>query len=255
MARGYIVNSKHQLIWLLWCLRSCYPWGRRFFPEQKWLGYQARPSRLSSLPLEKCKSNQAHSLSSIHVQENSKLLNASCSICEQYLQNKFLLVFSAHNRRTLKENMKGLGVCGQYEMMDFAYTLGTRRSKPFERAFVMANQEPSGGNFGCSRGHKAQSKMNANSNAWLRIKRWAFVTAETGLRLTSVDPGQGTQWPQMGVRSHTQLPDLSPYYICSRRHSPVTGFSSWMETGRWGASSIDALVLQFRLSLECWTSF
>ena len=27
-------------------------------------------------------------------------------------------------------------------MMDFAYTLGTRRSKPFERAFVVANQEP-----------------------------------------------------------------------------------------------------------------
>lgn len=38
--------------------------------------------------------------------------------------------------------MKDLGVCGQYEMMDFAYTLGTRRSKPFERALVVVNQEP-----------------------------------------------------------------------------------------------------------------
>ena len=103
-----------------------------------------KPGRVDSAHclLRDVNQNQAHSLSSIQVQENSKLLNASRSTCEQYLQNKFLLVFSAHNSRALKENMKAIRrVSGQYEMMDLAYTLGTRRSKLLERSFVVANQE------------------------------------------------------------------------------------------------------------------
>ena len=103
-----------------------------------------KPSRVDSaqcLPRD-VNQNPAHSLSSVHAQENFKPVNTSRSICEQYLRDKFLLVFSAHNSRTLKKNMKALRrVSGKHEMMDLAYTLGTRRSKLLERSFAVANQQ------------------------------------------------------------------------------------------------------------------
>ena len=51
-----------------------------------------------------------------------------------------VLPFSGHDKHSLKANILAIGaVADQFELSDIAYTLSARRSRFFQRAFVIAN--------------------------------------------------------------------------------------------------------------------
>lgn len=55
-------------------------------------------------------------------------------------RNLFLLAFSAHNESTLRSNIAAIREKSEnYDLIDFAFTLGARRSHFSHRAFVIAN--------------------------------------------------------------------------------------------------------------------
>lgn len=54
-------------------------------------------------------------------------------------REQFLLIFSAHDRQTLKNNISNIrDVAEKYDLLDLSYTLGVRRSHLPSRAFSVA---------------------------------------------------------------------------------------------------------------------
>ncbi|KAL8790242.1 MAG: hypothetical protein Q9195_006465 [Heterodermia aff. obscurata] len=56
-------------------------------------------------------------------------------------RSKFLLVFSAHNARTLAHNIEAIRSVKGWRTLDLAYTLGHRRSKFRHRAFALSTKD------------------------------------------------------------------------------------------------------------------
>lgn len=82
-----------------------------------------------------------------------------------FTRSLVLLPFSGHDENALKANISATAsVANNFDISDLAYTLGARRSKFFQRAFVIANSdspaeflEESRMTFGKTAGSQAQS--------------------------------------------------------------------------------------------------
>ena len=91
--------------------------------------------------LTKGDNERRHIISASQSQQEIGAPNADPLTHEQQGRDTFLLVFSAHDNPTLNANMRAIvEVSAQYDLMDLAHTLGTRRSKLSERAFAVVNR-------------------------------------------------------------------------------------------------------------------
>ncbi|KAF7533617.1 hypothetical protein G7054_g6912 [Neopestalotiopsis clavispora] len=99
-----------------------------------------------------------------------------------------LLVFSAHDEPTLRNNLADYAArCRDAPLLDLAYTLGKRRSKFKRRAFAIAKQ-----------GSLTSVVQDATAT---------ITTAPSdSARIAFVFTGQGAQWPQMGASLMRRYP-------------------------------------------------
>ncbi|KAM0811341.1 hypothetical protein AB5N19_11697 [Seiridium cardinale] len=100
-----------------------------------------------------------------------------------------LLLFSAHNEATLKNNIIGYSTCGtKVDLIDLAYTLGIRRTKLAHRAFSIVRN----GSF-------ESDVTSALDN---------FVPTTRKAAPAFVFTGQGSQWSRMGARLLEMFPSV-----------------------------------------------
>ncbi|KAI4865013.1 putative polyketide synthase [Hypoxylon rubiginosum] len=102
----------------------------------------------------------------------------------------YLLLFSAHDRPTLKNNIDEYStLCQDVNLLDFAYTLGLRRTKFQERAFAIVGGEIFNSSFEAASADIRTAPREAACPAF-------------------VFTGQGAQWPQMGMTLLDIFPSL-----------------------------------------------
>ncbi|KAL4866681.1 hypothetical protein BDV12DRAFT_198902 [Aspergillus spectabilis] len=102
---------------------------------------------------------------------------------------KLLLVWSAHDEKTLKANVTALGnVADRWKLTDIAFTLSERRSMLSHRAFVVTDAS------------HVQEELRKGD--WIINKIQASSVAKLGFVFT----GQGAQWPQMGLNLMARFP-------------------------------------------------
>ncbi|KAK7920443.1 hypothetical protein PG985_008465 [Apiospora marii] len=96
----------------------------------------------------------------------------------------FLLLFSAHDKATLRRNIEAHGhVAHKYDLLDLSHTLAVRRSVLQSRAFTVSSHKKLKETFGDMPGHFTFGEH----------KRKSLPT------LGFVFTGQGAQWPRMGA--------------------------------------------------------
>ena len=96
-------------------------------------------------------------------------------------RSKFLLVFSAHNARTLAQNIEAIRNMKGWRTLDLAYTLGQRRSMFRHRAFALSTKDQL---------DDATIPKEVLSNK---------VEHSQPPKLCFVMTGQGAQWVEMGL--------------------------------------------------------
>jgi len=121
--------------------------------------------------------------------KNIRRLGQSSNGVREKKDRAHLLVFSAHDKTTLKRNMNAYSkIEGNFDLIDLAYTLSTRRSKLACRAFATCRDESYGPDINvASEITIEQSKINAVA--------FAFT-------------GQGAQWPGMGAKLIPRYPSF-----------------------------------------------
>ncbi|EER28768.1 polyketide synthase, putative [Coccidioides posadasii C735 delta SOWgp] len=103
----------------------------------------------------------------------------------------YLLVFSAHNKPTLSQNIEAYGkVAEKYNLLDLSYTLGNRRSRLASRAYVVTSDATLVSDF----------KDIANFVAYAENKKKPSI----GFIFT----GQGAQWVRMAGQLMTYYPSF-----------------------------------------------
>ena len=111
------------------------------------------------------------------VHQPSSIPNASH---KRDLDRPYLLVFSAHNKATLKRNLTAHSRIGhKVDLFDLAYTLSARRTKHSSRTFAICRKQSFPTDF-------AVASERLIEQAGLTTVAFTFT-------------GQGAQWPQMGV--------------------------------------------------------
>ncbi|KAI1743139.1 ketoacyl-synt-domain-containing protein [Xylaria scruposa] len=123
-----------------------------------------------------------------------KLLCDDEAVCDRHFDNQpendqaYLLVFSAHNEVTLRNNLRSYSEgCCRANLIDLAYTLGTRRTKFSCRTFAVAHQ-----------GTLASDIQSASDNIGEEPRGHAA--------LAYVFTGQGAQWVKMGAALMSSFP-------------------------------------------------
>ena len=96
-------------------------------------------------------------------------------------RSKFLLVFSAHNARTLEQNIAAVRSMKGWRTLDLAYTLGQRRSMFRHRAFSVSTKD---------------QLDDATIPKEVLLHK---VEGSQPPRLCFVMTGQGAQWVNMGL--------------------------------------------------------
>ncbi|KAK8062454.1 hypothetical protein PG997_014551 [Apiospora hydei] len=97
-------------------------------------------------------------------------------------QRPFLLVFSAHDKPTLRRNICAHGVIAhKYNLADLSYTLGTRRTVLQNKGFAVANYDTLAKTF---------DEVNEN---------FSFADKKQIRSIGFVFTGQGAQWARMGA--------------------------------------------------------
>ncbi|KMU81132.1 lovastatin nonaketide synthase [Coccidioides immitis RMSCC 3703] len=103
----------------------------------------------------------------------------------------YLLVFSAHNKPTLSQNIEAYGkVAEKYNLLDLSYTLGNRRSRLASRAYVVTSDATLVSDF----------KDIAKFVAYAENKKKPSI----GFIFT----GQGAQWVRMAGQLMTYYPSF-----------------------------------------------
>lgn len=113
-----------------------------------------------------------------------------------------LLPFSGHDENALKANISATAaVADNFNILDLAYTLGARRSKFFQRAFVIADSDSpakfldeSRMTFGKTAGSQAQNVGFVFTGMSFKLD----VSSIGNSQLTLLGAGQGAQWAGMG---------------------------------------------------------
>ena len=107
----------------------------------------------------------------------------------------FLLLFSAHDKATLKSNIDAHGkVACRYNLLDLSYTLANRRSQLSSRAFAVANH----------------ANLNTTFN---KQQGFCFAEKKRVSTIGFVFTGQGAQWARMG----SELINYYPSFLRSIR--------------------------------------
>lgn len=110
---------------------------------------------------------------------------ASLNLDTQPPKHCYVLPFSAHNEKTLDQNIQALSqsLSNDTQLPSLAYTLGSCRSNHTERAFIMIYIE--------SDGAELSSKFTPD-----RLTRGIAIGARP--ELAFIFTGQGAQWARMG---------------------------------------------------------
>ncbi|KAB8069924.1 KR domain-containing protein [Aspergillus leporis] len=103
----------------------------------------------------------------------------------------FLLLFSAHDKPTLKRNIEAHGVVvKEYNLLDLSYTLANCRTRFLSRAFAVATNVQKEVIFGDD------------------LQQFAFADKKKTEALGFVFTGQGAQWARMGAELMTYNPSF-----------------------------------------------
>ena len=142
--------------------------------------------------------------------------NHECKPREKSSRNEFLLVLSAHNKRTLEKSLAALdNAKRKYRMSDLAYTLATRRSLLAYKCFMTATE----GDYEQQLAFEPVTPYKARRPQPLQI---AFVFT-----------GQGAQWPQM---AHGLMQNFPSYVAAIRRLDKV--LSSLRDPPGWSLEAV-----------------
>ena len=115
-------------------------------------------------------------------------------------RQSFLLVFSAHNERTLEKNFSAFREAKEkYRIIDLAYTFAVRRSTFAHRCFIVATE--------------AQVEQAPASESTVMHK----VSRSNRVEIAFVFTGQGSQWSKMGF----DLMQDFPVYVDTIRQLDV----------------------------------
>ncbi|KAE8156902.1 KR domain-containing protein [Aspergillus tamarii] len=103
----------------------------------------------------------------------------------------FLLLFSAHDKPTLKRNIEAHGsVVQQYNLLDLSHTLANCRTRFPSRAFAVTTNAQKEATFGSS------------------LQQFVFADKKKAEALAFVFTGQGAQWARMGAELMTYYPNF-----------------------------------------------
>ncbi|KAL4922406.1 hypothetical protein BDW62DRAFT_197082 [Aspergillus aurantiobrunneus] len=127
--------------------------------------------------------------------ESTSTIDSHATISDETLDGlsrippKLLLVFTAHDEKTLKANITALGnVADRWKLTDLAFTLSERRSILSHRAFAVTDAN--------------RVKEDLQKSDWNINKTKASSVAKLGFVFT----GQGAQWSQMGLHLMARFP-------------------------------------------------
>ena len=130
-------------------------------------------------------------------------------------RSQFLLIFSAHDERTLLANIAAVGDSkGKWKTSDLAHTLGVRRSRFRHRAFAISDSVISQGTY--FRGDIPVRKIEnfkPPTLGFVMTGKPLAVNRNRLLLIRDTSSGQGAQWPGMG----RDLMAAFPAYLTSIR--------------------------------------